>query len=66
MKGFGEVIVLVVLCAVICFGSLTFAYWKCDSKATAMKLPFSYGPIQGCMVETKNGVFPIEAVRSVD
>lgn len=39
-----------IIIAVICFNILAESC-SCSSKAEAQGLPYSYGPIKGCMVE---------------
>lgn len=56
--------------AAFCAPFYAFGYylerWECSSKARAMSVPYSFGPIQGCMVTYKGHVVPLEAVRAVD
>lgn len=41
-------------------------YNKCSSRAEMMSLDYSWGPVQGCMVRTKAGWRPLEALRDID
>jgi glucose uptake protein GlcU len=40
--------------------------YGCSSRAQMMGLAHSYGLVQGCMVKTKAGWRPVEAIREVD
>jgi len=42
-------------------GTMALAYYSCKSKTTAMKLTSSWGPMQGCIVETQDGPTTLEA-----
>ena len=39
---------------------------SCDSRATKMGMPFSYGLLEGCMVRVEGRWVPIEAYRVID
>lgn len=56
----------VILFVLFGIGSCAYNDYKCDSKASLMKMEHSWGPIQGCMVNTKKGWRPIEAIRDID
>lgn len=48
--------------------AMTLAYASCGSKAKAMHLQYSWGPLQDCIVEYKGERVPISAVgvRSIE
>lgn len=48
---------------VLVFVMLMVGQCSCDSRAHRMNLRSDWGPIQGCMVRTPRGWFPIESVR---
>jgi len=61
-----EVIVLVAMFLVVTSLLVGFANFMsqatCNSRATAMNLKHSWGPLQGCLVTYKGEIIPIEAI----
>lgn len=47
-------------CPVIGFGASS---WGCSSKAAAMGIESSYGPLKGCMIRVDRKWIPIESYR---
>ncbi len=43
-----------------------FTEWQCTSRAEKMGLKGSWGPAQGCMVQTHKRWLPIESLREID
>lgn len=56
---------LIAIALIMC-GACAIDAYSCDSQAVRMKLDSSWGPLQGCMVKTKNGWRPITAIRDID
>lgn len=42
--------------------SLIMSYATCAAQSTAMRLPYSWGPLQNCIVTYKGEYVPIRAV----
>jgi hypothetical protein len=58
-----ELIVLII----VGIGALGFNVYSCNSKASMMGRKSSWGPVQGCMVQTKDGNYmPLNSVRTID
>ena len=54
------------LLLVIGCGSCAYGNYSCSSRASRMGLAYSWGPVEGCMVKTRQGWRPIEAIREID
>ena len=68
-KGFSQLILLVIVGVVIVFGGVTtLDYASCGSKASAMHVEKTWGPLQGCIVKYQGVYVPIEniGVRHMD
>jgi hypothetical protein len=61
-----EGIVALVVLAVVLFGTMCVEAYSCYSKAGAMGKSANWGPLQGCMVRTKEGFMPIESLRVLE
>jgi hypothetical protein len=59
-------IVSIVTLSVLAVFVIAIDSYGCASKASRMQFDYSYGPIQGCMVKTRQGWRPIEAIRDID
>ncbi len=46
--------------------SYSFGTVTCESKAGKMALPYSYGLIEGCMVQVDGHWVPLESYRVID
>lgn len=55
-----------VIAACLAMGSCAYRDYSCSSRADRMSMKHSWGPVQGCMVQTKQGWRPIEAIRDID
>jgi len=58
----------VVVAVLAISGGMAFDYIACSSKARAMHIPYTWGPMQGCIVEVKGAYVPIDnvGVRTID
>jgi hypothetical protein len=66
-RGSGEVMFTVILFAIFVVIAIAFSSWSCSSKWALSGMKTSYGPIQGCLVQTPNGRWmPEERIREVD
>lgn len=68
IKSFGELLIYAVLVVLIVAALMGFKSCQCGTKAKAMDLKSSsWGPIQGCIVETQKGdKIDIERYRVID
>lgn len=57
------VLVYLVVFVLLLMATIFMNNWKCHSKAIKMGFPCTYGPIEGCMIETKNGWVPMDKYR---
>jgi hypothetical protein len=66
-SGYEEVGGSLLLLAVLVVGWLIVAPWTCHSKWGSSGMSTSWGPIQGCLVQTPSGRWvPEDRVRDVD
>jgi hypothetical protein len=68
IKSWGDLALYLVLVGLVVAGLMGFKSCSCSTKAKAMALKSSdWGPIQGCIVETKKGdKIDIQRYRVVD
>ena len=62
----GEPIAGIVLLLLIAPLSCAWAEFSCSSRAEKMGFKSDWGPMQGCMVKTKDRWLPIESLREID
>ena len=55
--------VTTVLAALIGLVLVSLDAYNCQNRATLMGFSYSWGPVQGCMIETPQGVVPIGSYR---
>ncbi len=58
-----ELIGMGILLVVVFVGGVAFDKYSCESQAGAMRKAYTWGPVQGCMVATKDGHVPIGQYR---
>lgn len=55
-----------IILGLILFGAAMFGEWRCGARWEGSGMRTSWGPVKGCMVETKPGRwFPEKVVREV-
>lgn len=62
----GICILAVIGIALTLGGAIAMDYAVCTSKARAMSVEKTYGPLQGCVVKVNGRWLPIESVREVN
>ncbi len=64
--GYAEVLATLITLGIIAFlfgAVLLYSRFECGIKARRMGLPSDYGPVQGCMIETKSGWIQMDKYR---
>ncbi len=65
--GYAELVIYTVLLVIVLIVSVVFSSWSCGSRWGKSGMQTSWGPIQGCLVQTPNGRWvPDDRVRDSD
>jgi hypothetical protein len=66
-RGDMDGVVGVLFMIIVACGYVIFANWSCKAQAHIMGMNSTWGPVQGCMIEVKQGKWaPMERYRVPD